>query len=191
MNVIQAIAFFCLAGSAFAHFDLYHNLEVSLTDPDKITIFATIHEMDLGEDDFLTFLAKTYKVELGGQAITLAAKLDESEEELPEDCTLVSLEIPNPGQQLLVSLAEKSEKRLMLVVTRSGEFPDVRDLEPGATSPIELPEPPPPPAPIVVAETPPESSSASKTPLFLGGLAALAILLIAVTALKKSARLAK
>ncbi|MFT5466711.1 MAG: hypothetical protein ACI8UO_001811 [Verrucomicrobiales bacterium] len=157
-------------GEADGHFDLYHNFEVNLQSSETITLFATIHETDLGEDDFLTFLAKTYVVELAGERLELAAKLDETETDLPEGCQLVSLEIPNPGQQLLISLANDSDKRLMLVVTRPAAFPDVRDIEPGSTSAIELPDPPTPPL-----APPPPPGSFSKLPWILIAAAALAI----------------
>lgn len=131
---------FC--SSAQAHLDLYHHLEVSLVENDKVTIFATIHDSDLGDRDFRTFIHDAYDLQL------LKAEdfeIDETETDLAEGCQLAFASAANPGQQLQVSLAEKAEKRLLLVITRPGEFPVTRDLAPGDSYSVELPEPPPKP----------------------------------------------
>lgn len=140
------LALVCL--TAQAHLDLYHHLEVSLTEPDKITIFAMIHDSDLGDRDFREFLRDAYDFRLDGAPFEISASLDETAEELPEGCRLALATFPNPGQQLLVSLAPNAEKRLLLVITRPGVFPETRDLARGDSRAIDLPEPPPLPAKI-------------------------------------------
>ncbi|MEM7012849.1 MAG: hypothetical protein AAF585_15345 [Verrucomicrobiota bacterium] len=131
---------FC--SSVQAHLDLYHHLEVSLVENDRITIYATIHDSDLGGRDFRKFIQDAYDLQL------LKAEnfeIDEAETGLAEGCQLAFASAPNPGRQLQISLAAKAEKRLLLVITRPAEFPETRDLAPGDSFSINLPEPPPKP----------------------------------------------
>ena len=76
-----ALLFFC--GAAHGHLDLYHHLEVSLIESDKITIFAMIHDTDLGDREFRQFLGDAYEIQY---VDATEFEIDTTEEELPEGC---------------------------------------------------------------------------------------------------------
>ncbi|NNE91672.1 MAG: MBL fold metallo-hydrolase, partial [Verrucomicrobiales bacterium] len=58
---------------------------------------------------------------------------------------VATMRFPNPGEKISIALSEKSEKRMLVAINRSGEFPEARDLEAGESFELELPENPNPP----------------------------------------------
>ncbi len=64
---------------------------------------------------------------------------------LPEGCLLATAEFANPGapREFFVDYAGRGDKRLMLLVARPAAFPEVKDLVPGESVRVPLPERPP------------------------------------------------
>lgn len=122
-----------------AHFTLYHNVEINLTSPETLSVFVTIHQSDLENTDDETFIRETFQFP---REVSFRTTYDRTSPDLPEGCHLAILEARNPGGELSIRLSPQSEKRLLLVVSRPGAFPETKDLPPGASHTITLPDPP-------------------------------------------------
>ena len=130
-----SIVWLCILASGYAHRTIYHNIEVNLTKPDRLTIYVTIHESDVENGDSLQFIEQTFGLTGGFQFDHLSA-------DLPEDCHLATLELSHWPNTLRIDLAPDSAKRLMLVVVKPRQFPKTHDLAPGNHVILELPRQP-------------------------------------------------
>lgn len=187
-NVRLFVALFLLAGvgapkDVEAHLELYHNVEVNLTETAEtgiVRLYFTIHAPELlvglenaGSDifdvewlrtrsdkEFQTLFerGRTFVKEKFGFRIDSDSKLDLSERlrfEKPETirdenyqsgvpvgCLLVSaeLKLDSGSKQMEVSLAKDAGKRLLLVCTRKGAFPETEDMDAGNSVILLLPE---------------------------------------------------
>jgi len=127
--------------SASAHFTLYYNIEVNLSDPRLLLLHVTIHDPDIeeGETD-ASFITQNFGFD---PALEFEATLVEDATDIPEDCHLITMAAKNPGGDFEVTLDPEAQKRLLLVVSRPKAFPVTRDVGPGQTYILELGDKPP------------------------------------------------
>jgi len=173
----------CFFNSARAHLELYHNVEVNLTETAEtgiVRLYFTIHAPELlvgfenagsdvfdarwlrtrSDEEYQTLFeqGRIFVKEKFGFRIDSGSELDLSDRlrfEKPEmirsesyqsgvpvGCLLVSAELTlNAGaKQLGVSLAPDAGKRLLLVCTRKGAFPEVADMDGGSSVTLAFPE---------------------------------------------------
>ncbi|MDB4617560.1 hypothetical protein OAE25_02775 [Verrucomicrobiales bacterium] len=172
-RVVSFFLFF-VASSVFADIALYHTLEIDLRDPETIRIYAPIHAPELmldkastdfsdigqewldalSDDDFATlldrseiFMNETMRLRLGPLNVNngFPFSFEKSEDETAPGSLLASMEFPNPGGELRIELSPSSEKRLQVAMNVPKKFPETRDLAPGESTVILLPENPNPP----------------------------------------------
>lgn len=174
-----------LAEDATAHLELYHNVEVNLTetsDTGKVLLYFTIHAPELlvgfdnagseifdaewlrtrSDEEFTVLFeqGRTFVKEKFGFRFDADDELDligllrfEKPETIrdknyqsgvPVGCLLVSAELKayDGTKRMSVTLKEGAGKRLLLVCTRKGAFPETKDMEGGDWVDFLLPERP-------------------------------------------------
>ncbi len=182
---------------AKAHLELYHNVEVNLTetsDTGRVRLYFTIHAPELlvgfeeagseifdaewlrtrtdAEFETLFQRARQFVNQKFGFRINSGPELDlkegmsfEKPETIRDDtyqsgvpvaCLLayVEFEVTSEGRSIVVELKKEAGKRLLLVCTRKGAFPETHDMDTGDSVTLDLPEVPrkPLPAPVIVIE---------------------------------------
>lgn len=172
-----------LSDDAKAHLELYHNVEVNLTEAantGKVRLYFTIHAPELlvgfdnagseifdaewlrtrSDEEFQTLFerGRTFVKEKFAFGFDTDDELDliellkfekpetirdkDYQSGVPVGCLLVSAElIAHEGtKQMSVKLKKGAGKRLLLVCTRKGSFPETKDMEGGDLVEFVLPE---------------------------------------------------
>lgn len=122
-------------------------------------------EIDALKNEAIAFIRRNYSYSLGGSAEAEVSEIFSKEEihfdssdairnppadtKLPLGCFLATISLANPGppMELAIAFSEEAQKRLLLAISRPGEFPRVHDLGPGDLVRISLPIPPLPETP--------------------------------------------
>lgn len=115
--------------SAFAHFELYHRIELRLgSGLNRIEVL--IHQSDLEGSTIDDYLRDNFVIRLDGEVLETEPEVDRSSLDLPDGFLSAGFEL---GKVTLLELRlmPDSGKRLLFVITRPGTFPATRDLAPG------------------------------------------------------------
>ena len=168
-------SFFALfaATSLFADIALYHTLEIDLTDPETIRIFAPVHAPELMLDrestDFANigqewldglsegemavllkrsavFMDDTFRLRVGKWNVNngFPFAFEKSDDPNAPGSLMASTAFPNPGGEFRIELSPDSEKRLQIAINRTGQFPEAKDLAAGESFTLSLLENPNP-----------------------------------------------
>jgi glyoxylase-like metal-dependent hydrolase (beta-lactamase superfamily II) len=152
-----------------AHPSLYDQAEIDLTTPRLLRVHTVLHAPDLvpvdpahnapgwfaglpsAERTRLLARAKkrlpsVFRGETArGPLHRIAPARPDAVPPAPDNTIRLVQSLPQPGGELRVLVPETAAKRLLVTVSRPGQFPEVHDLAPGQSRAIALPPPLPPP----------------------------------------------